>query len=99
LSRSWEHWKETLVIVKRETVLQWHRRRFAFYWTRLSSNNGPGRPAKDREIRELMRKIASSNPLWGAPRVHGELLKLGIDISERTVSRWMPRKTKPPSQN
>ena len=99
LSRSWEHWKERLVIVKPETVLRWHRKRFASYWTRLSGNNGPGRPAKNREIRELIRKIANSNPLWGAPRVHGELLKLGIDVSERTVSRWMPRRTKPPSQN
>ena len=99
LSRSWERWKETLVIVKPETVLRWHRRRFASYWTRLSGHNGPGRPGKDREIRDLIRKMAKSNPLWGAPRVHGELLKLGIDISERTVSRWMPRRTKPPSQN
>ena len=98
LSRSWEHWKETLVIVKPETVLRWHRRRFASYWTRLSGHNGPGRPGKDREIRDLIRKMAKSNPLWGAPRVHGELLKLGIDISERTVSRWMPKRTNPPSQ-
>jgi hypothetical protein len=51
LSRSWERWKETLVIVKPETVLRWHRRRFAAYWTRLSAHNGPGRPGKDREIR------------------------------------------------
>jgi transposase InsO family protein len=99
LSRSWERWKETLIIVKPETVLRWHRRRFASYWTRLSRQDGPGRPGKDREIRELIRKMAKSNPLWGAPRVHGELLKLGIDISERTVSRWMPRRRKPPSQN
>ena len=99
LFRSWGRWKETLVIVKPETVLRWHRRRFASYWTRLSGHNSPGRPGKDREIRELIRKMARSNPLWGAPRVHGELLKLGIDISERTVSRWMPRRTKPPPQN
>ena len=98
LSRSWSHWKETLVIVKPETVLRWHRKRFASYWTRLSRRCPPGRPGMDREIRELIRKMAKSNPLWGAPRVHGELLKLGIDISERTVSRWMPRRTKPPSQ-
>ena len=99
LSRSWERWKETLVVVKPETVLRWHRKRFASYWTRLSGKNGPGRPEKDREIRDLIRRMAKSNPRWGAPRLHGELLKLGIDISERTVSRWMPRKTKPPSQN
>ena len=98
LSRSWERWKETLIIVKPETVLRWHRRRFASYWTRLSGQKAPGRPATVRMIRELIRKMAKSNPLWGAPRVHGELLKLGIDISERTVSRWMPRRRKPPSQ-
>ena len=99
LSRFWERWKETLVIVKPETVLRWHRNRFASYWARLSGQNGPGRPGKDREIRDLIRKMATSNPLWAAPRPHGELLKLGIDISEQTVSRWMPRRTKPPLQN
>ena len=98
LSGSWRDWKETLVIVKPETVLRWHRKRFASYWTRLSRQGRPGRPGKDREIRELIRRIANANILWGAPRVHGELLKLGIDVSERTVSRWMPRRTKPPSQ-
>jgi putative transposase len=98
LSRAWSHWRETLVIVKPETVVRWHRRRFALYWTRLSRRNGPGRPGKDREIRDLIRRIAIANVLWGAPRVHRELLKLGFDISERTVSRWMPRRRKPPSQ-
>ncbi len=88
LSRAWSHWRETLLIVKPETVVRWHRKRFASYWTRLSLRDRPGRPAKDREIRELVRRIANANVLWGAPRVHGELLKLGIDISERTVSRW-----------
>ena len=98
LSRAWSHWRETLVIVKPETVVRWHRRKFASYWTRLSRRSRPGRPGKDREIRELIRRIANANVLWGAPRVHGELLKLGINISERTVSRWMPRRRKPPSQ-
>jgi hypothetical protein len=86
LSRFWGNWKETLVIVRPETVLRWHRKRFASYWAHLSCRNNPGRPAKDREIRQLIRRMAKSNPLWGAPRVHGELLKLGVDISERTVS-------------
>jgi hypothetical protein len=98
LCRSWRDWKETLVIVKPETVLRRHRKRFASYWTRLSRQHRPGRPRKDREIRERIRRIANANILWGAPRVHGELLKLGIDVSERTVSRWMPRRRKPPSQ-
>ena len=97
LSRFWGDWKETLVIVKPETVLRWHRKRFASYWTRLSRQGRPGCPGKDREIRQLIRRIANANILWGAPRVHGKLLKLGIDISERTVSRWMPRRRKPPS--
>jgi putative transposase len=86
LSRFWADWKEALVIVKAEPVLRWHRKRFASYWSRLSRNL-PGRPGTDREIRELIRRMAKANPLWGAPRVHGELLKLGINISERTVSR------------
>ena len=98
LSRAWSHWRETLVIVKPETVVRWHRKRFASYWTRLSRRSRPGRPGKDRQIRELIRRMANANILWGAPRVHGELLKLGINISERTVSRWMPRRRKPPSQ-
>jgi hypothetical protein len=97
LSRFWVNWREVLIIVKPDTVVRWHRKRFASYWSRLSRNL-PGRPGTDREIRELIRRMAKSNPLWGAPRVHGELLKLGINISERTVSRWMPRRTKPPSQ-
>jgi putative transposase len=74
LSRFWGNWKETLVIVRPETVLRWHRKKFASYWTRLSRRNRPGRPGKDREIRELIRRIANANILWGAPRVHGELL-------------------------
>jgi transposase InsO family protein len=98
LSRFWGDWKETLLLVKPETVLRWHRKRFASYWTRLSRKHHPGRPGSDREIRERIRRIAHANILWGAPRVHGELLKLGIDVSERTVSRWMPRRRKPPSQ-
>lgn len=98
MSRSWHCWKDTLHIVTPDTVLRWHRKRFASYWTRKSRSNRPGRPGKDPEIRGLIQKMAKSNPLWGAPRVHGELLKLGIDVSERTVSRCMPRTRKPPSQ-
>ena len=68
LSRFWSHWKETLVIVKPETVLRWHRKRFASYWTRLSRKSRPDRPGKGREIQELIEKMAKSNPLWGALR-------------------------------
>ena len=98
LSPMWESWRESLIIVKPDTVVRWHRRGFALYWTRLSSRNHFGHPGTGREIKELIRKRADSNPLWGSPRLHGELLKLGIDISERTVAGLMPKRKKPPSQ-
>jgi putative transposase len=98
LSRLWQGWKDSLIIVKPDTVVRWHRKGFALYWKRLSRQKRSGRPGTGKEIRDLIRKIAKANPLWGSPRVHGELLKLGIHISERTVARLMPRSTKPPSQ-
>jgi transposase InsO family protein len=98
ISRVWERWRECLIVVKPETVIRWQRKRFALHWTRLSKRNGTGRPGTRKEIRDLVQKMANANPLWGSPRVHGELLKLGIKISERTVARLMPRKRKPPSQ-
>jgi hypothetical protein len=94
----WKSWQESLIVVKPDTVVRWHRRGFAWYWTRLSSENHIGRPGIGKEIRDLIRKIALANPLWGSPRIHGELLKLGMDISERTVARLMPNRKKPPSQ-
>jgi hypothetical protein len=98
LSRMWESWRESLIIVKPDTVVRSHRKGFALYWTRLSSRNHFCHPGTGREIKELIWKMADSNPLWGSPRLHGELLKLGIDISERTVARLMPKRKKPPSQ-
>ena len=98
LSRMWESWRESLIVVKPDTVVRRHRKGFALYWTRLSRENHIGRPGTGKEIRDLIRDIASANPLWGSPRVHGELLKLGIHISERTVARLMPKRKKPPSQ-
>jgi putative transposase len=94
----WKDWKSALVIVRPETVISWQRRRFKRYWWRLSQSKGPGRPRVSSEIRKLVRTMAAVNPLWGAPRIHGELLKLGFDISERTVSRLMPKQRKGPSQ-
>jgi putative transposase len=79
-------------------VVGWHRRGFKLYWTKLSRRGGSGRPAVSKEIRALIRKMATANPLCGAPRIHGELLKLGINISERSVSRLMPQRRQPPSQ-
>ena len=94
----WEDWKSALVIVQPETVVSWHRNRFKRYWRQLSRPKMPGRPPVTGEIRKLVRTMASANPLWGAPRVHGELLKLGFEISERTVSRLMPKKEGKPAQ-
>ena len=99
LSRFWSNWQEALIVVKPETVIRWHRKGFKLFWKFKSRRKGPGRPPISREIRDLIRRMAKANPLWGAPRIHGELLKLGIEISERTVSNLMPRRdTKPPSQ-
>jgi len=83
--------------VKPETVVRWHRRGFRLYWTWKSRHRG-GRPPADAEIRTLIRRMARENPTWGAPRIHGELLMLGFEVSQATVSRYMPRRRKPPSQ-
>ena len=98
LARVWANWKAAVVIVRPETVIGWQRRRFKRYWWKLSQSKGPGRPRVPAEVRMLVGKMAAANPLWGAPRIHGELLKLGFDISERTVSRLIPRRHKNPSQ-
>ena len=89
LRHLWSGWAETLIIVKPETVVRWHRRGFRTNWRWKSRRKG--RPRSDREIRELIRRMATENG-WGAPRIHAELLKLGFLISERTVSRYMPKK-------
>ena len=94
----WKDWKSALVIVRPETVISWQQKRFKRYWWRLSQSKGPGRPRVSSEIRTLISNMAAANPFWGAPRVHGELLKLGYEISERTVSRLMPKNDKKPSQ-
>ena len=98
LARIWARWRPPLVIVTPDTVLRWQRRRFRDHWTKLSSRPTVGRPPVNAEIRALVRKMAAANPLWGAPRIHGELLKLGIDVAERTVSRLIPKRRTPPSQ-
>jgi putative transposase len=97
LSRAWSRWRDLLVLVKPATVVRWHRFAFRRFWT-WRSRRLPGRPPVDRRTRGLVRQVALANPLWGAPRIHGQLLKLGIEISERQVSRLMPRAPrKPPS--
>ena len=74
-----------------ETVIQWHRAGFRRYWTWLSRRQRTGRPSINSALRELILRLAAENPTWGAPRIHGELLMLGLSISERTVSRYLPR--------
>src|SRR3979411_2134776 len=88
---------DALKIVRPETVIRWHRAGFRAYWRWKSRPRG-GRPTTPLEIRRLIRKISLANPLWGAPRIHGELLKLGIDVGQTTVAKYMARGRRPPSQ-
>ena len=99
LSRLWRDWRSALAIVKPETVVAWHRAGFRLFWTWKVRRGQPGRPVISREFRDLIRRMCRENPGWGAPRIHGELLKLGIDIGESSVSKYMVRCRKPPSQN
>jgi len=97
LSRRWQGWKEVCLLVKPSTVIAWHRRGFRWFW-RWKSRGRVGRPSMGSEIRALIRRMALENRLWGAPRIHGELLKLGFVLSERSVSRWMPRRPSDPKR-
>jgi len=98
LRRVWARWSDAVAIVKPETVVGWHRVGFALYWRWLSKRKGsPGRAGVGREVQELVRRMARENG-WGAPRIHGELLKLGFRVSERTVSRHLRRYRCPPER-
>jgi putative transposase len=81
LARAWCGWRSTVYIVKPETVVVWHRRGFRLFWT-WKSRHRAGRPAVPHDVRALIRDMSTANPLWGAPRIHGELLKLGISVSQ-----------------
>ena len=94
----WSGWRSALIIVKPNTVIAWHRRSFRLFWTWKVRRGQPGRPAVSKEIRRLIRRLSRENPLWGAPRIHGELLKLGIDVGETSVGKYLGRHRKPPSQ-
>jgi putative transposase len=98
LSRVWTDWRSSLVIVKPETVVLWHRNAFRLFWTWKIRRGKSGRPAVPREVRDLFRRMSRENPGWGAPRIHGDLLKLGINIAETSVSKYLVRNRKPPSQ-
>jgi len=99
LSRFWADWRRPLTLVQPETVIRWHRRGVRLYWRWKSRPRWPGRRRLPTEARDLIRTMSQDNPLWGAPRIHGELLKLGIEISQATVSKYMVRLRKPPSQS
>ena len=101
LAKTWRRWRTALVLVQPDTVVRWHRDWLRRRWAQRSKRTGNGRPPVDSELRALVREIATANPLWGAPRLHGELCKLGIEISERTVSRLLAhrRRANPGSQS
>ncbi len=98
LAKLWPEWRNALIIVKPDTVVGWSRKGFRLFWTWKSRRRRTGRPAVPKDIRNLIRQMSLANPLWGAPRIHGELLKLGIPISQPTVAKYMVRHRKPPSQ-
>src|SRR5882762_2212311 len=98
LANAWEDWRTALIVVHPDTVVRWHRQWLRRQWTRRSARGRSGRPGTPATIRTLVMKIAAANPLWGAPRIHGELGKLGLAVSERTVSRLLRRCRRPPSQ-
>jgi transposase InsO family protein len=94
----WSDWKSALMIVKPETVVLWHRRGFRLFWRWKIRGGKPGRPRVPKEVRDLIRMMSRNNARWGAPRIHGELLRLGIEVTELTVAKYMVRRQKPPSQ-
>lgn len=99
LSRSLDNWKQHLTIVQPATVIGWHRLGWRLYWRRKSRRRRSGRPFVDAEVRALIRRLSIENPLWGAPRIHGELLKLGYDVAEATVGKYMAKRPGPLSQS
>jgi len=93
----WSAWTQSLIVVSPETVVRWHRTGFRMYWSMISKvRKQVGRKRLSREVRELIFRMVAENPTWGAPRIHGELLMLGFDVSERTISRWMKRAPRDP---
>lgn len=97
LSRLWSGWRSAVVFVQPATVMKWQRRRFRAHWKRITESPKPGRPPVAEEIRRLIRQMSAANPLWGAPRIVGELSKVGIDVAKSTVETYMARKRGPSS--
>jgi transposase InsO family protein len=99
LSSVWPNWRHAVQIVAPATVVRWHRRAFAAYWRWNSRPNRVGRPPLASDVSALIRQMGDANPLWGAPRIHGELQKLGIAVSQTTVATYLGRRRGPPSQS
>src|ERR1700716_1379248 len=94
----WADWRCALIVVRPETVIAWHRKGFRLFWTWKVRHGKHGRPSVPKDVRDLIRLMSRANPTWGAPRIHGELLKLGMNIGETSVSKYLLRHRKPPSQ-
>src|ERR1700690_373301 len=97
MTRLWPSLLGATQVVQPETILRWHRSGFEAFW-RWKSRHRAGRPKIDRGLRDLIQRMSRENPLWGAPRIHGELLMLGFEVAQSTVSKYMARSSKPPSQ-
>ncbi len=98
LYRLWPYCLQTLVVFKADTLVHWHQQGFRRYWAWKSRRSRGGRPRVSREVRDLIRRLSRENPLWGAPRLHGELQMLGVQIAQTTVAKYRIRHRKPPSQ-
>jgi putative transposase len=98
LFRFWKGWRSCLLFVRPDTVIRWHRQGFRLYWRWKSRSGTLGRPKIDVEIRDLIRRMSSENPTWGAPRIQSELRLLGYTVAESTVARYMIHHRRPPSQ-
>ena len=88
---------QVLTIIRPETLMRWHKAGFRCYWRWKSRRRG-GRPPVKTELRALIRRMSIENPLWGAPRIHGELLKLGLQVAQSSVAKYMAKRRGPPSQ-
>src|SRR5205085_2895358 len=97
LSRLWSDWQEALTCVQPRTVIAWQKRRFRAYWRHRSQSGRPGRPVLSKDVRDLIQDMWCSHPLWGSPRMVGELRKLGLTVATSTVEKYRPRGRKPSS--
>jgi hypothetical protein len=99
LSQAWDGWKTCLCLVQPSTIIRWHRAGFRLFWRWKSRPRKTGRKTIDPALITLIREMSRANPLWGAPRIHGELLKLGITVAQRTVANYMVPRTRRPSDH